>query len=410
MTDAIANHAHSELEPREDRRLSPRSRLTEIVYVNMQAENGGILLDISSSGFGFQVASPISAEREIKFRFSAEGIEDLEITANIAWLDSDRKRGGVTFGQLSEKVRSRVIRWIGIPTTPDVVLPETMIRRAAESAVQTQHSKSDQNGRSLISESNPYSLTQERSQQGSSRTAVSDRPLEGLPNPLRANSSFRPIFSSEPKPETEHNRRHFGVVAMSIFLLLLAGAGIFISNKKHQVGVSMIRSGERLSGEHSQQPANLALPTVSQSSVTSAPGPPEFATEEPQTAPPSDATANASGSGSPGREATPKKSQVRRADDPAREDDGHTELALARQYLRGSSVPKDRDMAAHLLWVAVGDGNPQAELELAGLYLLDDGVPVKNCAQARILLNDASNSGNVEAGQQLAKLRDYGCR
>ncbi len=222
MTDAIANPAHSELEPREERRLSPRSRLTEIVYVNMQAENGGILLDISASGFGFQVASPIAAEREIKFRFSAEGIEDLEITANIAWLDSDRKRGGVTFGQLPEKVRSRVNRWIGIPTTPEVVSPETKIRGAAESAGHTQHSKSDQNGRSLISESNPYSLTQERSQQGSSRTAVSDRPLEGLPNPLRANSSFRPIFSPEPKPEIEHHRRHFGAVVLSIFLLLLA--------------------------------------------------------------------------------------------------------------------------------------------------------------------------------------------
>ena len=105
--------------------------MTEIVYVNMQAENGGILLDISASGFGFQVASPIAAEREIKFRFSAEGIEDLEITANIAWLDGDRKRGGVKFDQLPEKVRTRINKWIGIPTTPEVVLPEKISGRCA---------------------------------------------------------------------------------------------------------------------------------------------------------------------------------------------------------------------------------------------------------------------------------------
>jgi TPR repeat protein len=92
------------------------------------------------------------------------------------------------------------------------------------------------------------------------------------------------------------------------------------------------------------------------------------------------------------------------------EDDGHTELALAQRYLRGTSVPQDRDMAAHLLWVAVGDGNPQAELELADLYLRTDGVPAKNCAQARILLSASSDSGNLEAGEKLARLRDYGCR
>ena len=170
-----------------------------------------------------------------------------------------------------------------------------MIRGAAQSAGHTQHSKSDQIGRSLIGESNPYSLTQERSQHGSWRSAASDRPLEDLPNPLRANSSFRPIFSSDPTPETAHHRRRIGAVVLSIFLLLLAGAGIFIANNKRQVGASIIRLGERLSGEQSQQPTNSAPPTVARSTVTSAPGPPEFATEEPQTAPPSDVAANASG-------------------------------------------------------------------------------------------------------------------
>ncbi len=224
--------------------------------------------------------------------------------------------------------------------------------------------------------------------------------------------------------------------------------------------------GERISGESAGQSTGPAPPTVARSTATSAPGPPEFATIEPQTGAPSATSPSVNGphstdsasqignaarpalpvpqpnSGpaavSPGSDnhqaktpiaadrtqepvasnfpsrsehtAAPEISQVRRADDPAREDDGHTELALARQYLSGSSVPKDRDMAAHLLWVAVGDGNPQAELELAGLYLRSDGVPAKSCAQARILLNDSSNSGNLEASQQLAKLRDYGCR
>ncbi len=67
-------------------------------------------------------------------------------------------------------------------------------------------------------------------------------------------------------------------------------------------------------------------------------------------------------------------------------------------------------MAAHLLWVAVGRGNTEAELELADLYLRGEGIPRKNCEQARILLIAASNSGNPVADQKLAELRDYGCR
>jgi TPR repeat protein len=228
----------------------------------------------------------------------------------------------------------------------------------------------------------------------------------------------------------------------------------------------MIHVGESLSGESARQPVNPAPAAVAPSSNSSAPGPPEFATVAPQAGAPSTNSAIATEPGSAGSAAntgdadqptltarqtdsgsrslspgsqdrqtkTPaeapraqkpdsstfaarsehapvsEKSRTRISGDSVNEDDGHTELALAQQYLRGTSVPKDRDMAAHLLWVAVSEGNSQAELELADLYLRTDGVPAKNCAQARILLSASSNSGNLEAGEKLARLRDYGCR
>jgi LPXTG-site transpeptidase (sortase) family protein len=89
--------------------------------------------------------------------------------------------------------------------------------------------------------------------------------------------------------------------------------------------------------------------------------------------------------------------------------DGHAELALAQQYLRDPGVREDRDTAADLLWAAVGRGSTEAEVELATLYLLGDGVPGKNCEQARILLRAAANSGNSVADQKLAALPGYGC-
>ena len=464
MGDATVSLHQAEQTAPEERRLHPRSKMTEIVYMNLRAENGGIVLDISATGLGFQVASPIAPERNISFQLSAEGIEDVEISAEVAWLDADRKRGGLRFGQLPEKVRTRIHGWLRdsakLPPEPPPAAPNDLFQKQVPNPT---HS-----ARSLFGETNPYSLTQDRSHQDSRRSAVSDRPLAGLPNPLRANSSFHSVLSPEPNLEVPHRRSLSGVMGLLFVLLLVIEAGVFVFTNKRQVGTSMIRLGERISGESAGQSTASAPPTVTRSSIiNSAPGLPEFATIEPrlETGAASATSPSISGSGSadsgsqigaaagstpvaqpnsspaaappdsdrrqqeapaladrartpdasnfPSRSkhtAAPEKSQMRRSDDPVREDDGHTELALARQYLRGATVPKDRDMAAHLLWVAVGDGNPQAELELADLYLRSDGVPAKNCAQARILLNDSSNSGNLEASQQLAKLRDYGCR
>ena len=93
MSDAPVSPVHSEQASKKERRLNPRTKMAEIVYMNLQAENGGIVLDVSASGMGFQLASSMAAEREINFRLSAEGIEDLEISAQVAWLDADRKIG-----------------------------------------------------------------------------------------------------------------------------------------------------------------------------------------------------------------------------------------------------------------------------------------------------------------------------
>jgi hypothetical protein len=303
---------------------------------------------------------------------------------------------------------------------------------------------------------NPYSVTREIPLAGANKTAGSIRALDDLPNPMRANSGYRTSLLSSPEPA--HGRRLAGA---AVVLILLAFS-VFAFKYKRQVGASLIHFGESLTGEYAHQPVNPAPQAITPPSKPTAPGPPEFAaTDVPESAVPSptgseSTTRSASAATAPKSEedtqpapptahqpdsgpitsaqdlkdqqtkapaearhlnapqsehtAPADRSSTRSSDDSVRADDGHTELALAQQYLRGSSVPQDRDIAAHLLWVAVGEGNPQAELELADLYLRTDGVPAKNCAQARILLSASSNSGNLEAGQQLAKLRDYGCR
>jgi TPR repeat protein len=61
------------------------------------------------------------------------------------------------------------------------------------------------------------------------------------------------------------------------------------------------------------------------------------------------------------------------------------------------------------LWVAVGQGDTEAEVALARLYLTGRLVK-KNCEQGRVLLTAASKKGNAEAISELRGLIRRGCR
>jgi hypothetical protein len=457
MSDATASPVQfNATAPFEERRQSPRSKMTKIVYMNLEAENGGILLDISLSGLSFQLAGPLAVENQVSFRLLAEGIEDIEVLADVAWLDENRRRGGLRFGQLPEKVLDRIRVWVGETPAPITRARDRAPLCAAKPLSLTQVSKPALSRPSLISELIPYSLTREPSRLDLPHVVSTESNLGVLANPLRSAPNLRPLNTAHHLQFTAQPERHLGTIALAVFVSLSAAAGAFVFANRHKAGELLIHLGELVSGDSSRQFTDARPVPASGTSSFPSPGPsdrdaPQAASA--QTASNRDAAESAiaaastldvdrpeeqsnsdlkdnevlpgpspsitdqssrtvtSSSPSPSESAT-NTGELRRGSSSKspRADAGHTELVLAQRYLRGSIVPKDRDMAAHLLWVAVGEGNPQAELELADLYLRSDGVSSKNCAQARILLNDSSNNGNIEAGQQLAKLRDYGCR
>ena len=70
------------------------------------------------------------------------------------------------------------------------------------------------------------------------------------------------------------------------------------------------------------------------------------------------------------------------------------------------SKPPQEDISS--LWVAVQNGDAAAEVVLANHYIAGDGV-VKNCEQARVLLEAAAKRGNPAASKRLADLPSTGC-
>jgi hypothetical protein len=88
---------------------------------------------------------------------------------------------------------------------------------------------------------------------------------------------------------------------------------------------------------------------------------------------------------------------------------GAGELAIAKQYLNGTSgMTRDSGQAAEWLWKAVRKRNVEATLALSDLYLRGDGVP-KSCDQARLLLDAAARKGAAAAAERLRQLEASNC-
>ncbi len=92
------------------------------------------------------------------------------------------------------------------------------------------------------------------------------------------------------------------------------------------------------------------------------------------------------------------------------EQNGAGELAIAEQYLNGTSgMTRDSGEAAQWLWKAVSKRNVEATLALSDLYFRGDGVP-KSCDQARLLLDAAARKGAPAAAERLRQLEASNCQ
>jgi PilZ domain len=101
------------LPPHGERRASARYRTASIAYVQLGAENGGVLLDVSENGLrlsagetlGWDDAIPVS----LQLTYRADPIQ---ATAKIVWLSESKRTAGLQFVSLPEMSRARLRDWI----------------------------------------------------------------------------------------------------------------------------------------------------------------------------------------------------------------------------------------------------------------------------------------------------------
>jgi cell division protein FtsN len=230
---------------RTERRRSPRVTVNGTAYVNLDPDNGGIILNISEGGLSFESRAPLERAERVRLWFSycsrpVETVVDpgsngreptsrisrsIEVGSELVWRDDARKRGGIRFTNLSDKTRQEIRDWLG----------QAALLPANEGPTPP-----------LLSATGPYETLKRFSSAGFA-TAV-----------RKIRSARRRIGFSG------------GVVtgivvsafAMAAFSLLTHNRGL--ANSLIQVGNSLVQLGEQLGAKPSAQLLSPASPPASQ--------------------------------------------------------------------------------------------------------------------------------------------------
>ena len=218
-----------------DRRQSPRMKVMELAYVNLDPDNGGIILDISEGGLCFRSTGPVKQTETIRFWYSprshqimvrqveeqTRGVSRLiEAGSELAWTDGTGKKGGLRFTNLSTEAREQIREWIRQPEL--TILNEKLLSADANAA---------------------------------------------RPRPSRFEPLFRYVRSGA--LETGFSRGLVVGILVSAFIVTLPH---FMSHRR-QLGDSLIQVGERLGGRSWSQATAPESKAMSQPPSLTSPGP-----------------------------------------------------------------------------------------------------------------------------------------
>jgi hypothetical protein len=141
-----------------------RKKPDQLVYLELGAGNGGMLLSISEEGFRFRAVSPVRSTGTMPFAFSLDGRHRLEGNGTVEWLEEDGKSGGMRFTEVSEEFQATLKGWLasdsshpagGREVTPAAAAPfDTMekIRQELRSGYPARPRPAEQESRSAFSE------------------------------------------------------------------------------------------------------------------------------------------------------------------------------------------------------------------------------------------------------------------
>lgn len=402
-----------------ERSQFPSIKLDQLVYVELEASNGGMMLTVSEDGFTFRAVTSVGPARKIPFSFVVNGAEKLEGYGNIDWTQDHGKVASLQFVEVTPEFRAALRRWLArlsapaVPSFSDNHFINADFGEQRAGAPETAAAVVEPAVEPVVEPSRVPSLSEFVA---SASPLSSSAGLDNLdvpvvapdPSGLTPRETFLLSDWEYPRKLETGSRPRGRGVAVAAMVIAVVALTVILYGYHDAVGQLLISLGQRMStprqASASQPPATSQLPAVRPQPVRIPDTPnPSIVSPQPRSATPENLPA------------APEKKFVN-------EPRYHTEnasvsvkppttlpnVASERPSSTSESLSQDPADRVHSLWAAVAQGNTSAEVTLAKLYLIGGGV-TKSCDQARVLLQAAAKKGNVEALDKLSQINQQGC-
>ena len=328
-----------------ERREKPRNVPDQFVFLQLEGDDGGTVLDISEGGLRFESFAPIQQSGPIHFWFSLNLRERIEAWGEVAWMDEARKSGGLRFLRLSDEGRAQIHECISRASVQEI---PARIGPRETGAFST-----------IVSRAQPRRTT--------NFTGTRESGHSSIPFPahreVAAGGMLVPM------------QRHLAAMRRQLIVGVLLGAC---------VAGTLFFAGIKFSQYRHENAAAAKAPAE----TTPESGSPSTPRESP-------------GASSAPTDVFAIGNQKKRGTGTRIPNAPPTETG-------GNASGQKKTITPDQLWTMVQAGNSTAAAALAELYIKGAGVP-QSCAQARVLLLVASEKGNAAAIKRLAELDKTAC-
>jgi TonB family protein len=96
----------------QERRRDRRRKTDSVLYLNIEPDNGGVVLDLSEGGMCISVANPLAKSDKIQFSLGIEENRPIEGTGQVSWLSESGRSAGVRFLFFPDESRQRIREWM----------------------------------------------------------------------------------------------------------------------------------------------------------------------------------------------------------------------------------------------------------------------------------------------------------
>jgi len=405
-----------------DKRVIVRKRTQQLVYLELGRDNGGVMLNLSEDGCGFQAITPVKLG-ETRFAFQISGGRRIAGEAEVVWVDEVGIMGGVRFLNFPLEARKQIRQWLEETNAPEeygafepaAQAPLDGARRGSREReyVETADSPRPRDYRQPVYGSGGGEIEEEVAPPSAAWAH-----LRAASTPVIHGDQFSgPVFRDDVSYGSARPRSVALWRGIAVLAVATAIAALVIAYQR-DVGTSLIWLGETLTG---RTKASQELPETKPAPVNSAPTPaasdanslPQNSAGDTAAQKPTDqgAQQTATASRQAPEASLPTETQPRRMDTSA----GNLERQQSMLERQGTQLPKEdpqvwnANESVESLWGAVQGGSVAAERSLAERFVRGEGV-AKNCDQAKVLLRAAANRGSREARLRLYELETGGCR